>query len=248
MIALMKKLFGLGAAFVLLGCGTDVTTTTGGGGESSTTTTTDNTGGNAATTSAGGSGPTSSSTTASGQGGGGIHGECATNADCPDNGECVDLEPGGNKVCKYPVQEATMCTEGDPDECCNSTECDLDTKCYPFPLSPHCGGAQPQPHNVCAKDQCASNNDCPDDGVCVPAGALGFKVATCIPAACHGTICGQESITDCVIAHHPCCGNAIGLACVGECATNADCPDGYCDISQDTFRLECFPGGPPCPP
>jgi hypothetical protein len=229
------------------GCGNEVTTTGpgGSGGDASTSGTT-----SASTSSAGGASTTASTTTSttSSTGSGSAADECTTNADCPPDGTCIELEPGGRLVCQYPVVEATTCTEPGLDACCTTADCmGPGEKCLGTPLLQFCAGIVQQPHNECAADQCASNADCAADEICAPAGTLGGKIAFCLRAQCHGTICGQESITDCAVLHDPCCGAPVGLYCVGECLTNADCTDGYCSLDPDTQRSKCFPGAAPCP-
>jgi hypothetical protein len=167
--------------------------------------------------------------------------DCETNADC-GSGECVALN-GDYKVCQQPVVEATSCTGAPEDECCNSSECTAPAKCLEAPLVSSCGGAAPLVYNVCATDECATNDDCEGGTLCAPAGTVGNQVAICFTAQCSG-FCGQESLSPCALVRDPCCQNALGFMCIpkGGCTTNADCPDGYCEVGV------CKTGAPPCPP
>ncbi len=228
-------------------CGNEVTTTgTGSGGGTSTSDTS-----STSTASAGGAtttGSTTTSSTSTSTGSGSPADECATDTDCPPDGTCIDLEPNGRKVCRFPIVEATQCDEPNLDGCCTTADCTgPGEKCVLTPVLPICAGIVQQPHNVCAADGCATDADCKGDEICAPAGTLGAKVAFCLHAQCHGTICGQESIADCAVIRDPCCGAPMGLYCAYGCLTNADCPDGYCSVDPDTLQTKCYPGVAPCP-
>ncbi|MBK8256655.1 MAG: hypothetical protein IPK82_28785 [Polyangiaceae bacterium] len=245
------KWLGLGClAICLAACDGSVTTGpggTGGTGASVQTTGTGAGGGTGGVSTGGGTtGSTSSSTGTTGTGGF-SPGECSTNADCP-GGECVPLEAGGFLVCKFPVEEATMCGDSGLDQCCTTADCkEPGTKCLKTPITPFCGGAQMLDHNQCAKDACDDASGCQADEICAPAGALGNKVRVCIKAGCHGTVCGQESLSQCGVYKESCCGVAVGLYCLSGCKTDADCPGGYCTLDGSSNHTKCEPGAPPCP-
>jgi hypothetical protein len=229
--------------------------------DSEATTTASGTGASGATGGAdggGGSGASGGATSAGGTGGGGMgtggtvpnSGDCDGDDDCP-GGTCVELAPGGFRVCVFPPMAATACTGSQLDECCTTDEC-TEGICYEAPLTPYCGGPAMQPHNECGVDQCDKNADCMMGnvgGVCVPAGALEFKVAACMYAACkHDTDCTDEPGAICAVVSDPCCNNAAGLYCVypsDGCRTAADCPGGYC--TTDTEKSFCMTGVPRCP-
>jgi hypothetical protein len=177
-------------------------------------------------------------------------GDCDSDDDCP-GGTCVELTPGGFRVCATPPTEATMCTGSGFDSCCTTAEC-AEGICYESPLVPFCAGVVMEPHNECGVDQCAKDADCMNGesgGACVPAGALGFKVAACISAACrHDTDCADEPGGICATIEEPCCGTTAGLFCVypsDGCRTSSECADGYCSVNGD--RTECVAGQPLCP-
>lgn len=181
-------------------------------------------------------------------------GDCNDDRDCA-GGLCVELSPGGFRVCKQPVPEATACSSPRPgfDECCKTAECAAGNKCLEWPLSPYCGGAFPVPHNVCASDGCKSSADCAAPAVCVPAGALGYKVSACLDGGCRtDRDCTARPGGICAPIQSPCCGGTLGLACVypGDgCRNRADCPGGYCDIDRSAgeTRGKCKTGVPICP-
>ena len=174
-------------------------------------------------------------------------GDCDTDLDC-GGGRCVELSPGGYRVCSQPVAEATSCPGRGPDECCKTTDCKTGA-CYEWPLSPYCGGAFPVPRNVCAEEGCTTLADCGGGAVCVPKGALGYKVRACLPATClRDSDCTASPGGTCAPVRKPCCAGTYGLYCVypGGCRTSADCPGGYCDLVGDTPT--CRTGPPLCPP
>ncbi len=113
-------------------------------------------------------------------------------------------------------------------------------KCIEAPLTPFCGGAQPQAYNTCAVDICQSNAECTREGqkVCIPAGALGYKVSGCMGVSCLlDADCTAEAGGACILLKDPCCGAPAGLVCsypTGGCKKDSDCPGGgYCAAELD---------------
>lgn len=216
----------LGAALGAAGCGGD----DGGAGGSGAT------GGGAAGGAGGGTG-----------GGSANSGDCETSADC--GGEaCVEVTPGGYRVCQVTYPEATSCD--DPaDTCCDTSEC-ASGACFETPIVPFCGGVQPQVMNVCVADQCDSDDVCGPNTICTPAGTLDRKVRACATAMCKvDSDCGAEAGGVCAPVTDPCCGFAAGLYCVypsDGCRSNQDCPGGYCELTAEG-RTRCATGGPLCP-
>ncbi|MCC6556082.1 MAG: hypothetical protein IT372_24235 [Polyangiaceae bacterium] len=210
-----------------LGCDGDVSEGSGGSGGVGGTTTT-----------------TTTTTT-----GGGNSGDCDTGADCPGS-ECVEITPGGFRVCRVDPVPATSCQEPNLDECCSSAECDVG-ECLTQPIVPYCGGPQPAIYNVCAADQCAGDLDCGEGAICAPAGTLGRQVAACAAASCKlDTDCAAEPGGICAPVDDYCCGSPTGLFCVypsDGCRTSSECPSGqYCEISPEG-RTHCVDGVPACP-
>lgn len=243
-------LFSLGLWLALggAGCGEETSEPAGAGGSgASSTTASTSTSATSGTTATSGSAATSSTTTSTGSGDPLDLSECQGDTDCPDGATCVDVN-AGFKLCKHPVLEATQCA--DPaDECCNTTECGTGKKCVAGPPTAHCGGAQPRMNNVCVADECATQADCPGAALCMPAGTVGNAMNVCVPAACTGTFCGQESLSPCALLRDPCCQSVpIGFYCVSECIQNADCPGGYCELSPADGGPKCQSGSAPCPP
>jgi hypothetical protein len=223
------------------------------------------------TTGGGASGPGATSTT-SGTGGGGVtgSGDCDSDADC-NGGTCVALTPGGFRVCKMPIVEATMCqnqgsggasgtggaggaggagggSTAPADECCTSDDCG--GRCVLSPLIPQCGGPSEIPHNVCTdqQNQCDNAQDC-DGNLCVDPGTIGNKVRQCLPTKC-GTDaeCTAEAGGLCELVFG-CCDLAVGLYCVyptGGCRRDSDCGAGnYCQVQGNDAK--CVPGSATCP-
>jgi hypothetical protein len=197
--------------------------------------------------SAGGAGGSGGAPGGSGGSGGAILGDCASDADCP-NGPCVEVTPGGFLVCVDPPAEATMCSGSGFDECCTTSDCAKGT-CFPWPLTPYCGGPQPIDHNVCGADQCSTDAECGAGMICSLAGTLDTKVRLCVLAYCKTAAdCTDEPGGYCAPVDGPCCGGSAGLFCVypsDGCRNNGDCPGGYC--SPDMDRASCQPGFPICP-
>ncbi len=223
------------------------------------------TGGAAGSGGVAGTGGTAGTGAVGGGGAGGAlnSGDCVNDADC-GGGKCVELTPGGYRVCQMPVQEATQCqSPGMPggDECCTSADCHQG-KCFAFPVTPYCGGAMPMPHNVCATDGCTpgTGTPCPvgneTTGVCVPGGTWGYKVAGCLLANCvKDTDCTAEPGGRCAAIEDPCCSSPQGLFCTypsDGCSKQSDCGPGQsCQVQFDPVRQQnvarCTPGIIGCP-
>jgi hypothetical protein len=193
------------------------------------------TGGSGGSAAAGGTGGIGGAGTggagAAGTGGSGRNtGDCDESSQCGELGECVELAPGGFRVCVQPVEEATEChpdgTFGD--ECCDTSECE-EGVCLESPLVPLCGGMPPVPVNVCATDECTSTEQCAaENSVCVPAGVWVRKVGTCVTGSCvFDSDCTEYGGGTCQPVQGPCCFAPSGLYCVypGGCRTSADCDD-----------------------
>lgn len=219
------------------GCGGDVTQATGGSGGS----------GGAGAAGGGGSGAAGGGT---GAAGGGVNsGDCDTDADCPGS-TCVEITPGGFRVCKEQHLPAEACLQPDFDECCTTADCPGGSTCLAAPLEPYCGGPAPLEYNVCGNDLCASDADC-TDGICTPAGTLGNKVRACAAATCRvDSDCGAEPGGICAPVTEPCCNTQVGLFCVypsDGCRDNGDCGQGeYCEIQMDG-TARCAVGDIACP-
>lgn len=222
-------------------------------------------GGTSATGGSAGSGASAATGGTAGTGGTGgkpgkNSGDCDTDADCP-GGKCVELMPGGYRVCQFPVQEATACQSPSTpmDQCCKSSDC-ATGKCYAFPVTPYCGGVMPVDHNVCASDGCELGKICPvgneTTGMCMPAGAYGYAVSGCVLQNCtHDTDCNAEPGGVCVPVENPCCGQPQGFFCSypsDGCKKQSDCKPGQsCQPEYDPVRKQtvahCKDGMIGCP-
>jgi len=252
-LGLTMALGGLGA------CGSEVKTTGGGGSGATstggTTTTSTSTGGNTggtSTTSTSGTGNTGAVGGSGGSGGSALPtGDCVGPQDC-GGAACVAITPGGWRSCADPPVEATQCQNPSWDQCCSTADCIGGTGiCLVEPIVPFCGGAMPEPYNVCATDECTDDSACKGpgyDGICLPAPMLGRKVRSCLSVPCHvNSDCTAEAGGYCAPVDDPCCYAPSGLYCVypSGCRTDADCPGGYCEPSS--AGAQCKPGGPVCP-
>jgi hypothetical protein len=179
-------------------------------------------------------------------------GDCLTASDCGGD-PCVELIPGGYRVCVAPVPEATTCSTP-AGACCKSTDCPSQGqgpgKCILGPVEPACGGPVVVPTNVCAADACTSASDCTGaNPICVPAGALDRKAARCLTGGCRfDRDCTAEPGGICVPVANPCCDAVLGLFCVyaDGCRSNANCMTGsYC--ATDATHAYCKVGAPVCP-
>lgn len=175
-------------------------------------------------------------------------GDCDTDADCP-GGTCVELVPGGFRVCRTQPVEETTCGMPGIDECCTTADCAPGETCFLGPIVETCGGPTRLPFNECASDLCATDADCGADRICAPAGTFA-PVAVCVSGSCHHDAdCTAEAGGRCVVARDPCCNIAVGLLCAyasDGCRSSADCTTGYCEL--DGTRARCVGGpGPFCP-
>lgn len=173
-------------------------------------------------------------------------GDCRSDADCPE-GTCVELTPGGYRVCRVTPVEATGCDAGRADACCDSGDCAIGA-CYLGPIRAFCGGPLREPANECGAAECSTDADCADGTLCAPAGTFG-PVALCVTASCRvDADCNAEAGGHCVVVTEPCCGVRVGLLCTYDsdgCRSDADCTSGYCGI--ELGRSRCTAGGPICP-
>lgn len=232
-----------------LGCGDEVIVqdATGGSGTGASGTGATGTGG---TGNAGGTGNSGTGNAGTGASGASANsGDCDSDADCPGS-ECIEITPGGFRVCRVIHPEATQCA-GPDDECCTSADC-VEGLCLAAPVVPICGGPQPLEYFTCAVDQCQSDAECVSfGGICAPAGTLSRKVAACAPASCFTDAeCDDEPGGICAPVSDPCCGGPSFLMCVypdGGCRDFSDCgPDQYCGVTGDG-RAECMDGFVNCP-
>jgi hypothetical protein len=218
---------------------------TGGGSSSSGTSASSGTGTS--------SNASSGSVGSSGSGGAPMgHGDCQIDSDCAPGGQCVEVTPGGFRVCQYDPTPATMCMNPVQDQCCDDKPCPNGEPCYLGPLVPYCGGiVGPDNYNQCAVDQCASDGECPEGFICAIAGTIDRKIRACVYAPCKvDADCGDFPGGYCAPVVDSCCGAVGGLYCVypnnGGCLKDGDCPVGqFCVLGEKTAT--CSPSPMPCP-
>jgi hypothetical protein len=244
------------AAFLVLAgsCGGKVVVDAGSGGAGASTTGT-------TATSTGAGGASSTGTTATSTGAGGTctnapSGDCASDADC-NGGTCSPIVPGGYLVCLDQVPQATSCTPpvNGMNQCCTSADC-MQGKCYSTQSLPSCGGPARPLYNACVTDQCVADADCSSTGgaasqACLPAGAYGEPMRTCLPAFCHTDAdCTAQPCGVCAPIVGPCCSTPTGLGCVypGGCTKSSDCGNGTsCELDPKTGASSCVASGGVCP-
>lgn len=200
------------------------------------------------------------STTATGHGG-----RCVTSKDC-DGDPCVELVPGGFRVCSHPAAAPQTCTDGGesvwPDECCGSCP-GAHSTCT---LTVRCGGAYMAPHNVCVTDECQTAADCTGKNpICLPSGVRSDHRTCLADNEClHDSDCKAAPNGACVLpgsvgpagtCNAFTCGSGIvdpvagPLRCVygASCTDDADCSGDHCEASGNTLR--CVAGARAvCPP
>jgi hypothetical protein len=121
-----------------------------------------------------------------------------------------------------------------PDACCTTSDCQ-EGVCLAVPLQTCLGPVMP--HNVCAAGQCDENRPCTEPGaVCVPAGALGLKAASCLMGDCiFDSDCTERPGGSCQSIRDGCnCRSALYCVYPGDCLSSADCrPSGFCWLGAD---------------
>jgi hypothetical protein len=187
-----------------------------------------------------------------GAGGARNSGDCDTRADCGGTAPCVELAPGGYRVCALPVPAATSCSVP-AGTCCKSSDCNSGNpngKCVLGPDQRVCSGLTAVPANVCVTDECQTASDCSGGAtICAPPGTLGNKAARCFSGGCvFDRDCTQASGGICAPVVGSCCSAVIGLYCVypDGCRRDSDCGTGqHCSIQGN--RTTCVAGLVACP-
>lgn len=236
------------ASLVVAGCDNEVTPLTGGSGGASSSS------GQGSTKTSSGSTSVQGSTTSNMPGPN--SGDCDSDADCPPSGHCVQLTPGGFRVCQYPTPEATSCDDPMNDTCCSTSECTKPgEKCLPGPIFASCGGPQILPYNQCASDLCKVDADCEGPAVCAPADTVGAQVASCLwaPECKHDFDCGAQAGGICATVRDSCCSGVVGLFCIYpgiNCRSDDDCASPtekmHCGLDEKSSPV-CLPGAAVCP-
>jgi hypothetical protein len=171
-----------------------------------------------------------------------MRGTCRSAADC-GGGAClaVPAAPGGWGTCDTRPAPATACGGGF-DACCTSADCGAEAggACFGGPLF-YCGGAFPEPANVCAYPECAVDADCTSTtrtdpvGLCVPAGAFAEPTARCSYGDCRlDSDCSARAGGQCRPFFNPCNRRLDAFHCTyadSVCRQDTDCAGtsfGYC--------------------
>ncbi|MGC6417416.1 MAG: hypothetical protein ACON3Z_09860 [Bradymonadia bacterium] len=177
--------------------------------------------------------------------------ECQAGAEClaipnADGAPCQCVGPP-NRVASHP------CGQGpEPSECCNDDDCG-DGVCQRFAFDQqdaYCGGAPPPNTNRCRQDDCMTDDDCGAEQACIPAGAFGFIVNTCVRATCRvDADCNLRAGGECRSFMTRC--YRSGFACTyadDPCRRDADCAAGrepmICAPNQERQGTQCVPDVP----
>jgi len=236
---------GLGCTSLILGCPGDVSEGAGGTGV----------GAAAGHSGTGGAGTGGTGTGGTATGGSVNSGDCDDSSDCGGE-DCIELAPGGFRICASSPPEATECVSQPPmdDECCTTADCAAGA-CHDFATLPYCGGPQPASYNLCVVDLCSGDGDCPSTpqspALCAPAHVFGSPVRICMTAFCRTDAdCGAGPGGICAPIDSPCCGWPQGLGCVypDGCRFQQDCPTGSCALDIGTGTGICLDETIPCPP
>ncbi len=103
----------------------------------------------------------------------------------------------------------------------------------------YCGGAAPQPINMCSNDACLGHDDC-GDGVCIPPGVFVHVRSRCAVARCLlDADCDARAGGECRPFFTRCANS--GYACIYDddpCHTDQDCPAGGIGPARCQPRLD----------
>eukprot|EP00052_Salpingoeca_macrocollata_P006210 m.52206 g.52206 ORF g.52206 m.52206 type:complete len:154 (-) comp15308_c0_seq2:61-522(-) len=127
---------------------------------------------------------------------------------------------------------------------------DKNQTCLPYPGEVECGGPPPPPENECYQPVCGAGMPCPAGQACVPGGAFGKKLNTCIPADCHyDSDCTARAGGRCFpFFFYTYCFPALHCHYQGDaCAVDADCSDPTKSCRWQDNKPQCLPPMPPPP-
>lgn len=172
-------------------------------------------------------------------GAGPTRGTCRGARDC--GGAACLIVAGGWGTCDTRPAPATACGGGF-DACCTSADCagQPGGACFGGPLF-YCGGAFPEPANLCVYPECAADADCTSTtrtdpvGLCMPAGAFAEPSARCSYGDCRlDADCSARAGGQCRPFFNPCNRRLDGFHCTyadSVCRQDSDCSGtsfGYC--------------------
>lgn len=180
--------------------------------------------------------------------------ECAADSDCT-TGSCLPL-PDAEDAVRYcvthPLVPRIPCesTQGlDPmNECCSDDDCvaiESGGRCASFSYG-YCGGPPPPEANICRYHQCNADVDCGPGHACMPEGAFGEAVRTCVQVNCRtDEECAVRSGGQCRPMTVGPCAALFGFFCTysdDPCREDADCPStfgsGDCVPTDEGTRCE----------
>ena len=177
-------------------------------------------------------------------------GDCDVDADCPSGWVCEEqLMP----CAAPPPSGACACPAGAPGETCEPCDCGTGTSQQP-PDETEC---TPETVQMCTyhPTQCSTDADCQEgfecyeDQICsggVGCASAGCACAECPPGqSCEPCDCPPPEEDPCADfePEEPTC-ETVGAFCAPkqvECATDADCPDGWecADLGYNTATTDC---------
>ncbi len=189
--------------------------------------------------------------------------QCIDDAGC-SSGTCTAL-PAAEGATRFCVNEPNLwrhaCEDGglSMHACCEDPDCPpvedggLAGRCLAFEIG-YCGGAAPQPVNVCRVPDCQLDDDCGSAQACLPSGAFGHSLATCADAECRSDEdCQARAGGTCRPLATGTCDRVGGFYCTyadDPCRTDSDCVGNLypqlCIPDEDGGTTRCV-DNPPMP-
>ena len=159
---------------------------------------------------------------------------CTSNADC-STGCCTDLYDTGVSVCaeldacENPCKKTgEACSPGSattPSDCCRGSCVESENLDY--------AGCRPS---------CATNDDCPDTGCCVPfSNSTSGFCADALYCTCNetGGACGPGNPECCEGFACATYDDGASFSCLAACDDPSDCPSGNCELFTDSTTGVC---------
>ena len=178
-------------------------------------------------------------------------GDCNSSDECPGS-TCVEVSPGGFRVCKQIFEEALFCQDeiSGTDECCSTIDCQEGACFDSQQAQPICAGVPPLARNVCGVDDCDADADCGAGFLCTQPGTFDSALRHCVAVSCtQDRDCKDERDGSCAPIEEGCCGLTVTLACTypsDGCRSDGDCgAERICEI--EAGRARCVAGQRACP-
>ena len=186
-----------------------------------------------------------------------------TGLNCPAGWTCMPLPNAAGAPCSCiqadPVPTRARCRpDGDPNEpdlgCCENADCGrgICQQAGYTRRNQYCGGIAPEPRNSCVGHECLTTEQCAGDQVCIPAGALGFVINSCVDATCRvDADCVERPGGECRPLGITCGRMSFYCTYDGDvCRSTSDCRQGQCIPNPNGQGTQCemFMPPPAAPP